>query len=54
MGGLLSENEVIQLVKPLGKYKSTRRLAALCLQNAEALPDEYVEQFMDKSCQQIR
>lgn len=54
MAGLLSQDEVIQLVTPMRKYNSTRRLAALCLQNAEALPAAYIEQFMEQSCQQIR
>lgn len=46
MAGLLTPEEVQDLVNRLQRHKQTRRLAALCVRNAEALPPRVVDAFI--------
>jgi len=46
LAGLLPDKEAMHLIRHLRRNKATQRLAARCVQNAEALPDEFVNQFV--------
>ncbi len=46
MAGLLTSEDAHTLVNRLRRHKSTRRLAALCVRQAEDLPHEAVRQFI--------
>jgi len=53
MSGLLKQIEVQKLVQQLRKRKKTIRLAALCIRNAEELPDKAVDDFISWSKKKI-
>lgn len=47
MAGLLSSEEVHGLLQRLRRRKVTQRLAALCIRNAEELPEQAVSEYTD-------
>jgi len=54
MAGLLSPEQASELIETLWSSRSSRRLAAMCIRNAEKLPDGFVERLTQWARMRVR